>query len=89
MKPRNLEKGTFVLFGWVDSSSSFGWMTVEDSGVPSIQSLGIVVSVSSESLTVSTSLADDGDCIDPLNVPWCAIRNLKVIEVIDSVRKGN
>lgn len=73
--------GEVVVFDWVDSSASNGWQRPFPQALKllKITTLGYVVATSEESISVTTSIANDGQVMDALSVPWGCINKLVVL----------
>lgn len=81
MKRLPVSAGEVVKFDWVDSSASNGWQrpTTAHLTLLKITTLGYVIGSSDESISVTTSIANDGQVIDALSVPWGCISKLIVL----------
>jgi len=75
-----LSCGQGVRVVWVDSASAKGWDYADKAGTNMIASLGLVVSSKPECLVLSSSLDECGGALDPLGIPWGAIKSIHIIQ---------
>ncbi len=77
-----IDKNPVVYIEWVDSQTNYGWRKEErvDDEVCLIKSVGIQVSKTKTSITISTSKSSFGNFVDKLSIPICSIKNLKRLE---------
>lgn len=76
-----LKLGQAVQIDWADSKSLFGW-TYNPNAKRSpgyIRSLGYVVQLNEECITVTTSMDDRGASLDDFSIPTGAIKSIKVL----------
>jgi len=70
--------------GWEDSSTLHGWTSQSEKGrTGKIVSLGFVHASDRSCLTLTTSIADNGDGMSPISIPWKCIRFLEEVPTIN------
>jgi hypothetical protein len=83
LKPEEIATDAVVYLEWVDSVTSVaGWHVPRDIGPlkPSlIIAAGIVVKCDPDAITLTSSLADNGNFISPLTIPWGCIERLDTL----------
>ncbi len=63
---------------WNDSQTTYGWRLPEKDDLPSeIKSVGILLSNTETSVTISTSISKGGRFVDKLTIPKSSIRKLR------------
>lgn len=85
MKFPPLELGQAVKITWVDSKSALGWVYGASSPRKPgyIKSLGYVVQLNKECLTITTSLGERGESIDDLSIPLGCIQDVVEVEILE------
>lgn len=76
-----LKLGKAVRIDWVDSKSALGWQYNPNSKrTPGyIRSLGYVIQLNEECITITTSMDDRGASIDDFSIPIGCIKDFKVL----------
>lgn len=77
----DLKHGQAVTIEWADSKSLLGWTynSTKKRTPGYIRSLGYVVQLNDECLTISTTLDGRGASLDDFSVPLGCIRSLEVL----------
>ena len=81
MKMYKMPPGTAVSVKWLDSVINFGWSNPRKNYPPqTISSLGYVVSVGKDMLTLTTAYSShQGGILSPLSIPWVSITELEEV----------
>ncbi len=81
MKIPPLKLGDAVAVDWADSKSALGWSySPKTKRTPGyIKSLGFVVQLNEECLTITSSLDDRGASIDDFSIPLGCAKEIKVL----------
>lgn len=78
MKPKKFKHGTAIRVQWYDSMAFDGWHYNTDAigDTAKIVSMGYVVNVKDDCVTITTSMGNRGGSLSPVSIPWKAIAKI-------------
>lgn len=80
MKQQKLPFGRVVSVFWLDSKSETGWGARDSpKELGKVVSIGYITSCDGNGLSLSTSIATDGQSLDDVSIPWGAIIDLRKV----------
>ena len=70
---------------WADASSTLGWFDrpEELAGLMIVRSVGIIFDETEDSVTITTSLCEDGGVTDPFTIPKSGIKSRKALGTVE------
>ncbi len=74
-----------VYLEWSDASSTCGWLDRKDelAGLMVVRSVGILFDEDDTSVTITTSLCEDGGVTDPFTIPKTGITERKLLGSVE------
>jgi hypothetical protein len=79
---KDIRKTKKVLVEWVDSYATRGWThksAFTDVETGNIVSIGFLVRESASEITITSSVSTNGNVMDPLTIPKCAITKRRTL----------
>jgi len=93
MSKKTIKPYPFVSVTWIDSSSRYGWVSLDEAdgdlldGFDHIKTVGFLIAQAKDGIVIANSIGGLGNCDAPMAIPACAIQLMTYHPELDY--KGN